>query len=110
MNPSSRLLLLYFLAPTLNRKCPRPSFTPFALPTQDHLLLPAGLLVLQRLPAGLRPAAEGAATAAALHHLCHPPPGYLPEAAVGPPTPARGPSQPVSRRSSRVELEIIADC
>lgn len=98
--PDFHRLLLYFLAPTLTGgvlACFSHFFT-HALPTQDHLLLPAGLLVLQRLPAGLCPTAEGAATAAAPHHLCHPPPGDLPETAVGPPAPARGPSQPVSRR------------
>lgn len=70
------------------------------LPPQDHLLLPAGLLVLQRVPAvcGLRSQAEAAAAAAALHHLRPPPPGDLPEAAVGPgAAPARVPSQQVSK-------------
>lgn len=61
--------------------------------------MPAGLLVLQRVPGvpGLRSPAESAAAAAALRHLRRPPPGNLPEAAVGPSATARGPSQPVSR-------------
>lgn len=71
-------------------------------PPQDHFLLPAGLLVLQRVPAvsGLCSQAESAAAAAALHHLHRPPPRNLPEAAVGPPATARGPSQPVSKTDS----------
>lgn len=70
------------------------------LPPQDHFFLPAGLLVLQRVPAvsGLCSQAETAAAAAALHHLRLPPPGYLPEAAVGLAATARGPTQQVSRQ------------
>lgn len=70
-------------------------------PPQDHSFLPAGLLVLQRVPAvsGLCPQAESAAAAAPLHHLHRPPPGDLPEAAVGPTGTAQDPSQPVSRLS-----------
>lgn len=76
----------------------------FVLPPQDHFLLPAGLLVLQRVPAvsGLRSQAETAAAGAALHHFCHLPPGNLPEAAVGPAAAAPGPSQHVSRHMHRL--------
>ena len=69
-------------------------------PLQDHLLLPAGLLVLQRVPAvsGLRSQAEAAA--AAPHHLRPPPPRDLPEAAVGPgAAAARVPAQQVSKQA-----------
>lgn len=82
-------------------------------PRKDHVLVPAGLPVLQRVPAvpGLRSPAESAA-AAALRHHCRPPPGNLPEAAVGPSATARGPSQPVSRgvQSRRWLLTPLFTC
>lgn len=64
---------------------------------QDHSVLPAGLLVLQRVPAvsGMCAPAEVAPPVPALHHLC-PPPSNLPEAAVGPPETPRSQCQQVS--------------
>ncbi len=68
-------------------------------PPQDHFLVLASLLVLQRVPAvsGLCSPAEAAAAAAAGHHVCHPPLGVLPEASVGSTARTRGPIQHVSR-------------
>lgn len=65
---------------------------------QDHSVLPASLLVLQPVPAvsGLCSQAESTSAAAALLHLNCPPPGDLPDAAVGPTPAAQGPGQQVS--------------
>lgn len=80
-------------------------------PSQDHLLLPAGLLVLQRVPTvfGLCCSAEGAIAASPLHHLLHHPPWGLPEAALGSTATLWGPSQHVSKADSCEEpqKEII---
>lgn len=69
-------------------------------PPQDHLLLPAGPLLLQHLAAGLCPPSKAAGAAGAAH-LGHPPAGDLPEAAVGGPAAARTPGQPVSAHAGR---------
>lgn len=79
------LLCLYFLASL-----------------QDHFVLPAGLMVLQRVPAvsGLCSQAAAAPAAAPLHHFSSASNGNLPEAAVGPSKTAGGPSQQVSGQVS----------
>lgn len=71
-------------------------------PSQDHLLLPAGLLVLQRVPTvfGLCCSAEGATAAPPLYHLLHPPSWGLSEAALGSTGTLWGPSQHVSKADS----------
>lgn len=73
---------------------------------QDHLLLPAGPLLLQHLAAGLCPPSE-AAGAAAPAHLGHPPAGDLPEAAVGGAAAARTPGQPVSAHTGRTQRRAV---
>lgn len=88
------LLSLYILVPTATGSF-MVSFSFPPPPPQNHLLLPAGPLLLQHLAAGLCPPSE-AAGAAAPAHLGHPPAGDLPEAAVGGPAAARTPGQPVS--------------
>lgn len=94
------LLSLHILVPTATGSLmvsfsfpPLPPLPP--PPPQDHLLLPAGPLLLQHLAAGLCPPSEAAGAAGAAH-LGHPPAGELPEAAVGGPAAARTPGQPVS--------------
>lgn len=74
-------------------------------PSQDHLLLPAGLLVLQRVPTvfGLCCSAESATAAPPLHHRLHPPSWGLSEAALGSTETLWGPSQHVSKADSREE-------
>lgn len=74
--------------------------------TQDHLLLPAGPLLLQHLAAGLCPPSE-AAGAAAPAHLGHPPAGDLPEAAVGGAAAARTPGQPVSTHTGHTQRRAV---
>lgn len=95
---------LNILVPHCNRKShgqflflPPPSPHP---PPQDHLLLPAGPLLLQHLAAGLCPPSEAAGAAGPAHLGC-PAAGDLPEAAVGGPAAERAPGQPVSKHAGR---------
>lgn len=78
---------------------------------QDHAVLLASLLVLQRVLAvsELCYQAEASLPAAAVHHL-RSPAGDLPEAAVGPPAPARGPSQQVSGKCGIKEMRELKKC
>lgn len=82
---------------------------PFCVgPLQDHLLLPAGLLVLQCVPTvfGLCCSAEGATVAPLLRHLLYPPSWSLSEAALGSTATLWGPSQHVSKADSREKPQM----